>query len=95
MTRWNPPRVQQAVRATGTTDASRRAELLEEIRKAQERREEARRVYADSEKDKENWLDIKRLTGNRVSKACKEYNKLTGSAFGDIPPLTWRETHPQ
>jgi site-specific DNA recombinase len=82
------PRVQQAVQAGLDTGAPRRAELLEEIRRAQEKRAEARRDWAEDTIDKEDWLDIKQRTEDRIAKARKEYDKLTGSAtvFGDIPP---------
>jgi site-specific DNA recombinase len=81
------PRVQEAVRAGGDTDAPRRAVLLEEIRKAQEKRAEARRDWVEDVIDKEDWLDIKQRTEARIAKARREYDKLTGSAtvFGDIP----------
>ncbi len=81
------PRVQEAVRAGDDASAPRRAELLEEIRKAQEKRAEARRDWAEDTIGKEDWLDIKQRTEARVAKARKEYDKLTGSVtvFGDIP----------
>ena len=81
------PRVQQAVRAGEDTSAPRRAELLEEIRKAQDKRAEARRDWAEDTIDKADWLDIKQRTEARIARARKEYDKLTGSAtvFGDIP----------
>ena len=81
------PRVQQAVQAGEDTSAPRRAELLEEIRKAQDKRAEARRDWAEDTIDKADWLDIKQRTEARIAKARKEYDKLTGSAavFGDIP----------
>ena len=79
--------MQQAVRAGDDTGAPRRAGLLEEIRKAQEKRAEARRDWAEDVISKEDWLDIKQRTETRIAKARKEYDKLTGSAavFGDIP----------
>ena len=82
------PRVQQAVRAGQDASAPRRAELLEEIRKAQEKRAEARRDWAEDVIDKEDWLDIKARTEARIANARKEYDKLTGAVtvFGDIPP---------
>jgi hypothetical protein len=82
------PRVQQAVRAGKDISAPRRAELLEEIRKAQGKRAEARRDWAEDVIDKEDWLDIKQRTEARIEKARKEYDKLSGSVtvFGDIPP---------
>jgi site-specific DNA recombinase len=82
------PRVQQAVTAGADTDAPRRAELLAEIRKAQEKRAEARRDWAEDVIDKEDWLDIKQRTDDRINRARTEYDRLTGSAtvFGDIPP---------
>jgi site-specific DNA recombinase len=81
------PRVQEAVRAGEDSSAPRRAELLAEIQSAQERREEARRDYAEGEIDRGDWLDIKQRTDQRITKARKEYDRLTGSAtiFGDIP----------
>jgi len=81
------PRVQQAVHAGEDTSAPRRAELLEEIRKAQDKPAEARRDWAEDTIEKEDWLDIKQRTEGRIAKARKEYDKLTGSAavFGDIP----------
>ena len=82
------PRVQQAVTAGADTDAPRRAELLDEIRKAQDKRAEARRDWAEDVIDKEDWLDIKQRTDDRINRARKEYDRLTGTAtvFGDIPP---------
>ena len=92
------PRVQQAARAGEDSDAPRRTELLTEISNAQERRAEARRDYAEGTIDKEDWLDIKQRTEDRVTKARREYDKLTGAAtvFGDIPPSdmvrdAWKE----
>lgn len=81
------PRVQEAVRAGNDVSAPRRAELLEEIRRAQEKRAEARRDWADDVIDKEDWLDIKQRTEARITKARKEYDRLTGAVtvFGDIP----------
>jgi site-specific DNA recombinase len=81
------PRVQQAVHAGQDTSAPRRTELLEDIRKAQDKRAEARRDWAEDTIDKADWLDIKQRTEARIAKARKEYDKLTGSAavFGDIP----------
>jgi hypothetical protein len=81
------PRVQDA-RTAEDSGAPRRAELLEEIRKAQEKREEARRDYADDVIDKDDWLDIKARTEARVARARKEYDRLSGQStvFGDIPP---------
>jgi len=82
------PRVQEAVASGADTDAPRRAELLEEIRKAQDKRAEARRDWAEDVIDKEDWLDVKQRTDDRIARARKEYDRLTGSAtvFGDIPP---------
>ena len=78
-----------AGRAAGAdTDAPRRAELLAEIRKAQDKRAEARRDWAEDVIDKEDWLDIKQRTDDRINRARNEYDRLTGTAtvFGDIPP---------
>jgi site-specific DNA recombinase len=82
------PRVQQAVRAGEDSDAPRRVELLKEIKDAQERRDEARRDYAEGDIDRGDWLDIKQRTEQRITKARREYDRLTGAAtvFGDIPP---------
>ena len=54
------PRVQEAVQSGQDTHALRRAELLEEIRKAQDKRAEARRDWAEDTIDKADWLDIDR-----------------------------------
>jgi hypothetical protein len=51
------PRVQQALREGEDQHTPRRAELLEQIRDAQERREEARRDYSD------RVIDRARLAG--------------------------------
>jgi len=81
------PRVQEAVQAGQDTSAPRRAELLEEIRRAQEKRAEARADWADDVIGKEDWLDVKQRTEDRITKARREYDKLTGkvTVFGDIP----------
>jgi len=83
------PQVQQAVRAGADTSPPRRAELLEEIRRAQEKRADARRDWAEDVIDKEDWLDIRRRTDERFARARKEYDRLSGMAtvLGDIPPL--------
>ena len=80
--------MQEAVRAGQDTGAPRRAELLTEIRKAQDKRAEARRDWAEDTIDKEDWLDIKQRTDARMAAARREYDRLTGTAtvFGDIPP---------
>jgi site-specific DNA recombinase len=82
------PRVQQAVRSGDDNTAPRRAELLEEIRKAQETRADARRDHSEGVIDREDWLDIRQRTEQRITSARKEYDRLTGAAtvFGDIPP---------
>ena len=51
-------------------------------------RAEARRDWAEDVIDKEDWLDIKQRTDDRIARARKEYDRLTGAAtvFGDIPP---------
>jgi DNA invertase Pin-like site-specific DNA recombinase len=84
------PCVQQAVTTGQDTDALRRAELLAEISKAQEKRAEARRDWAEDVIDKEDWLDIKQRTDDRINRARTEYDRLTGTAtvFGDIPRPT-------
>lgn len=84
------PRVQEAVQSGQDTHAPRRPELLQEIRKAQDKRAEARRDWAEDVTDKEDWLDVKQRTDNRIARARarKEYDRLTGTStvFGDIPP---------
>jgi len=82
------PRVQQALREGEDLHAPRRAELLEQIRDAQERREEARRDYSDRVIDRADWLDIRQRTEDDISAARREYDRLTGSAtvMSDIPP---------
>jgi hypothetical protein len=82
------PRVQEALRDSEDYDAPRRAELLDQIQDAQERRDEARRDYADRVIDRADWLDIRQRTEDDISKARREYDRLTGSAtvLGDIPP---------
>ena len=82
------PRVQQALREGEDHHAPRRAELLEQIRAAQERRDEARRDYSDRVIDRADWLDIRQRTEDDISTARREYDRLSGSAtvLGDIPP---------
>ena len=82
------PRVQDALREGEDHHAPRRAELLEQIRDAQERRDEARRDYSDRVIDRADWLDIRHRTEDEISRARREYDRLTGSAtvLGDIPP---------
>jgi len=48
------PRIQEAVASGADTDAPRRGELLEEIRRAQKKRAEARRDWAEDVIDKED-----------------------------------------
>ncbi|HEV2372841.1 MAG TPA: recombinase family protein, partial [Streptosporangiaceae bacterium] len=81
------PRVQDALRE-GHEDAPRRAELLAEISDAQETRAEARRDYAEKVIDRADWLDIRDRTEARITKARREYDRLSGSGpvLGDIPP---------
>ncbi len=82
------PRVQEALREGEDQHAPRRAELLEQIRDAQERREEARRDYSDRVIDRADWLDIRQRTEDDISARRREYDRLTGSAtvMSDIPP---------
>ena len=81
------PRVQQALREGEDQYAPRRTELLEQIRDAQERREEARRDYSARVIDRADWLDIRQRTEDDISTARREYDRLTGSAtvMSDIP----------
>jgi hypothetical protein len=82
------PRVQEALREGEDQHAPRRAELLEQIRDAQERREEARRDYSDRVIDRTDWLDIRQRTEDDINTARRKYDRLTGSAtvMSDIPP---------
>ena len=82
------PRVQEALREGEDSGAPRRAELLAEIKAAQERRDEARRDYSDGTIDRADWLDIRERTEDKIAKARREYDRLTGSAtvMSDIPP---------
>ncbi len=82
------PRVQEELREGEDQHGPRRAELLEQIRDAQERREEARRDYSDRVIDRADWLDIRQRTEDDISVARREYERLAGSAtvMSDIPP---------
>ncbi len=82
------PRVQQALREREDHHAPRRTELLEQIRAAQERRDEARRDYSGRVIDRADWLDIRQRTEDEISAARREYGRLTRAAtgLGDIPP---------
>jgi hypothetical protein len=85
------PRVQEAVRAGADTGAPRRAELLEEIRRAQEKRADARRDWAEDVIDKEDWLDIRQRTEERTPERARN---TTGSAarprcWATYLPPTW------
>ena len=82
------PRVQEVLREGEDQHAPRRAELLEQIRDAQERREEARRDYSDRVIDRTDWLDIRQRTEDDINTARRKYDRLTGSAtvMSDIPP---------
>ena len=82
------PRVQQGLRAGEDQHAPRRADLLKQIRDAQERREEARRDYSGRVIDRADWLDIRQRTEDDIGAARREYDRLSGSAtvMSDIPP---------
>ena len=81
------PCVQEALREGEDQHAPRRAELLEQIRDAQERREEARRDYSNRVIDRADWLDIRQRTEDDISAARREYDRLAGSVtvISDIP----------
>jgi site-specific DNA recombinase len=81
------PRVQEALREGEDSNAPRRAELLADIKAAQERREEARRDYSDGTIDRSDWLDIRQRTEEKISAARREYDRLTGGGtlLSDIP----------
>ena len=80
--------MQEALREGEDQHAPRRAELLEQIRDAQERREEARRDYSGRVIDRADWLDIRQRTEDEINTARREYDRLAGSAtvMSDIPP---------
>jgi site-specific DNA recombinase len=82
------PRVQEALREGEDSNAPRRAELLAEIKAAQERREEARRDYSERVIDRADWLDVRQRTEDDIARARREYDRLTGSGtvLSDIPP---------
>jgi site-specific DNA recombinase len=83
------PRVQEALRDADLDPAApRRAELLAEISRAQEVRADARRDLAGGVIDRVDWLDIRARTEDAISKARREYDRLSGSAtvMSDIPP---------
>jgi hypothetical protein len=82
------PAVQEALRAGNDPSDTRRADLLADIEKAQQRRGQARRDYAEGVIDREDWLDIRDRTEQATSKARREYDRLAGSAtvMSDIPP---------
>lgn len=60
-----------------------------------DKRAEPRRDWAEDVIDKEDWLDIKQRSDDRIARARKEYDWLTGTAtvFGDIPRPTRCATH--
>ena len=78
----------EAVRAGQDTSSPHSAVLLEEIRRAQEKRAEARRDWAEDTIEKEDWLDIKQRTETRIGNARREYDRLTGAVnvLGNVPP---------
>ena len=83
------PRVQQALRDADLDPAApRRAELLAEIKRAEDVRADARRDLAGGVIDRVDWLDIRQRTEDAISKARREYDRLSGSAtvMSDIPP---------
>ncbi len=82
------PRVQEALRDGEDQHAPRRAELLAEVQRAQDVRANARRDLADGTIDRVDWLDIRQRTEDSITKARREYDRLSGSAtvMSDIPP---------
>jgi site-specific DNA recombinase len=82
------PRIQQALAEGADTTAPHRAELLADIKRAQDKREEARQDYSADRIDRADWLDIRDRTEERIKKARHEYDRLAGSVtvLGDIPP---------
>jgi hypothetical protein len=77
------PRVQEALREGEDQHAPRRAELLEQIRDAQERREEARRDYSDRVIDRADWLDIRQRSEDDIGALRREYDRLRRIGHGD------------
>jgi hypothetical protein len=86
--RWNLRACKKRCGKAGTPAVPRRAELLAEIKAAQDRREEARRDYSDGTIDRADWLDIRQRTEDKVTRARHEYDRLAGSGtvMSDIPP---------
>jgi site-specific DNA recombinase len=83
------PRVQEALCDAGLDPAApRRAELLAEIKRAEEVRADARGDLAGGMIDRVDWLDIRARTEDVISTARREYDRLSGSAavMSDIPP---------
>jgi site-specific DNA recombinase len=68
--------VQQAPREGEDQHAPRRAELLEQIRDAQERRDEARRDYSDRVIDQADWLDIRQRTEEDISAGIRPARRI-------------------
>ena len=58
--------------------APRRAELLAQIRDAQERRDEARRDYSGRVIDRADWLDIRQRTEDDIGAARREVRPARG-----------------
>ena len=83
-----PARARGAARCGHDPPAPRRAELLAEIKRAQDVRDEARRDLAGGVIDRVDWLDIRQRTEDAISAARREYDRLSGSAtvMSDIPP---------
>jgi hypothetical protein len=69
------PRVQQALREGEDHHAPRRAELLEQIRDAQERGD-----YSDRVIDRADWLDIRQRTEDDISAARREDDRLDSAS---------------
>jgi site-specific DNA recombinase len=81
------PRVQEALQ-TQDAHTERRAEILELIKRAEERRNEARRDYAEDAISRADWLDIRGRIESRIASLRHEYDRLSGgeTVLGDIPP---------
>ena len=82
------PTVQEALRDSQDGGAPRRAELLATIKQAEETRADARRDLAEGTIDRTDWLDIRARTEQIITKARRDYDRLSGSAtvLSDIPP---------
>ncbi|GGS94711.1 site-specific recombinase DNA invertase Pin [Planobispora rosea] len=83
------PRIQEALRkGTDKAEEKQRILILKQIKKAKERKEEARLDYGGEIIDREEWLDIRAQVNSRITELQREYDRLSGKVviLGDIPP---------